>query len=383
MSNKRVFVLGAGSSIGHSQQCSPAAGFSGKPHVFPSINEFFVKATELDLRSSDRFELITRYAKRWFGWDVWRKKKVDIEELFTHIEIELERGRTAELLEVRGEILRLIKEVLSLLAEPILGQGGEYGPLQRAEILSDTDTVVTFNWDLLLDHLLGRETLLNRWYDDHSLGEYSIKPYFNFLLQLSAIGEKTMARGSIENPYATWDGSVGYYLKMHGSIDWAYCSNERCRGTEKVFPLRKLDELHKCGECHEPLEALVIPPVLNKAYRQYPLIRRIWNIASQELRVANELIIWGYSMPPTDFHTSWLMRQAREAPLHKLAIVNPEVDKPSASLARRVREIFHGKLSEEQVFLYRSFGDYSKDKPVGTLDRWRSRGVKQEAPETR
>ncbi len=375
MNNKRVFVLGAGSSIGHSQQCSPSADFPNAPHIFPSINEFFEKAKELDLRSSHRFDRITQYAKRWFGWDVWKKKKVDIEELFTHIEIELERGRSPELLEVRQEILSLIKEILSRLAEPILGQGGECGLFQRTEILSDTDTIVNFNWDLLLDHLLGRETLLMRWYENGSLGTHHVKQYFNFLLRLSAFGEQTSAHGGIENPYTTWDGSAGYYLKMHGSIDWFYCSNERCRGAGKVFPVLKLDESHKCAECHEPLEALVIPPVLNKAYRQYPLIRRIWNIASQELRVANELIIWGYSLPSTDFHTSWLLRQAREAPLRKVSIVNPEVDKPSAKSIRRFTELFHDKVAGNQIFLYRSFGDYSEDKPVGTVDSWRSGGT--------
>lgn len=297
---------------------------------------------------------------------MWRKQEVNIEELFTHIEIELERGGSPELLEVREEILRLIKEVLSRLGEPIFGQGGEYGLLQRAEVLSDTDTIITFNWDLLLDQLLNRENILASWYEKGEIKEPHIKQYWNFLLRLSAVGEQTWKHASISKPYPVWDGSVGYYLKMHGSIDWFYCSNDRCRGAGKVFPVEKLDASYKCGECHEPLEELVIPPVLNKAYRQYPLIRRIWNIASQELRVANELIIWGYSMPQTDFHASWLIRQAREAPLRRLSIVNPDVDKPSMRLARRLRELFHGKLAEKRIFLYKSFADYTNDTPVGT-----------------
>jgi hypothetical protein len=70
---------------------------------------------------------------------------------------------------------------------------------------------------------------------------------------------------------------------------------------------------------------MIIPPVLKKEYRQYPLIRRIWNIASKEIESADEIIIWGYSLPPTDFLVFGLLRQARDKSLKRLILINPNI----------------------------------------------------------
>jgi hypothetical protein len=128
-----------------------------------------------------------------------------------------------------------------------------------------------------------------------------------------------------------------------------------------------------CSECHEFLECLIIPPVLNKEYRQYPVIRRIWNLAVKEISSSNELVIWGYSLPATDFYSDWLLRQARSSSISKLIIIDPAVydrrnNRLRASFIRRFYNIVRGKLEKESIILYDSFMDYLKGYNV--LDKY-------------
>ena len=87
------------------------------------------------------------------------------------------------------------------------------------------------------------------------------------------------------------------------------------------------------------------------------------------MSVANELTIWGYSLPPTDFHSSWLLRQAREAPLHKLVIINPQAasektGKVKATFIRRFKNAFRGRIKEIDISVFRTFGDYVEGNEV-------------------
>ena len=310
MDFKRIYILGAGSSIGHSKR------------LFPSITGFFEAAKKLGLGSQKEFNLVEEYAEKVLGKPLLRgKSQIDIESLFTHIEIEIERKQSPDLLAIRQQLLKLIQGVLIGLGEKIEGQEGEYHNLSAK--LHENDTIITFNWDLLLDNILNRDNILNICYGNKK-GDLRGQ-YYQFMFKLSAWGEQTLGGISITEPYSAWNPGIGYYLKVHGSIDWFFCYNESCRGWRKTFPLLYPVQTHYCSECHEPLESLLVPPVLNKTYRQYPIIRRIWNLAAKEISFANELIVWGYSLPPTDFYSLWLLRQARESPLQRITLINPSV----------------------------------------------------------
>lgn len=355
MGYKRVYVLGAGSSIGHSKG------------IFPSITKFFSSAKKFGLFSNDEFAELASYAKEVLGRDI--KHKINIEDLFTHIEIELERSSSSRLLEIRQELFDLIQRVLTTAEGNISDNNGEYQKFVSK--LEKKDTIITFNWDLLLDNALNRATILDKLAEPDRA---DVAHYWQFIWHFSGLGEGTWKHISVQEPYHDWDPENGYYLKAHGSIDWFYCLNESCRAFRKVFPRPDPAKTYYCGECHEPLECLLIPPVLNKGYRQYPLIRRIWNVAAKELSSANELIIWGYSLPPTDFYSSWLLRQSREAQPQSLVIINPSVlggkkqVRLNSSFVRRFYNIFRGKIAKESISLYESFEDYCNDNNI--LDKY-------------
>ena len=62
-----MFILGAGSSKGHSKD------------IFPGVTEFFTRAkTRLQFDSKEEFKPIERYAKKAFGWNIWQDESCNI-----------------------------------------------------------------------------------------------------------------------------------------------------------------------------------------------------------------------------------------------------------------------------------------------------------------
>ena len=357
---KRVFILGAGSSISHSKG------------LFPAIDEFFKIARNensgIDLKG-EYWEIVD-YIKVHTGIDLFEKpSSFDIEAFFTRLEIELERTSAPALFEIRELLLRFIQQVLLGLSFKLKSKDGDYQKFHSE--ITDDDTIITFNWDLLLDNVLGRVNILQGRYEEEV--KYIGAPkrhYEKFINNLSPFSEDSWNHITISPPYKDWKLSNKFYLKMHGSIDWFYCSNNQCRAYLKAFPIIEPDKPHFCSECHESLKCLIIPPVLNKSYRQYPLIRRIWNVAAKEMSIAEEIVIWGYSLPPTDFYASWLLSQARQAPLTRLSIINPNVIKGKKKITKdfqfvkRFYDVFRNKLPATSVRLYENYLDYEDNKQV-------------------
>lgn len=349
----KVYVLGSGSSIGHSNG------------LFPSIGKFFSCGSDFGVLQDDKYSGLRSYVKELIGQDIFRTQKdIDIEALMTHIEIDLERKNSPDLLKLRRDLLDLIRSVLIAGEERLPSPEGEYHAFFN--VLDKRDSIITFNWDLMLDNILGRSPILvkNNSNDRRKASSpISATHYQQFINELSAIGEKTWQGAFIREPYYDWNPNAGYYLKAHGSIDWFYCLNEGCRFFRKVFPLLEPMRTHYCSECHETLECLLIPPVLNKGYRTYPLIRRIWNMAAKVISSAEELVIWGYSLPPTDFYSAWLLRQCGRETLKTLAIVNPSVltsnrDKVNAKFVKPFRELMQDKVTIDASSLYENFTDF-------------------------
>lgn len=356
MAGKRVFILGAGASISHSNG------------TFPSILTFFHTAKELGLASSQPFKRIAKYAATVLGKDLNKDDDyVDVEKFFTYLEIEIERNPAPQLFQLRHDFLYVIQRVLLKSSINIKPADGDYEIF--ASKLNKKDTIISFNWDLLLDDVLHRKSILKKYLEDEPNGTLTRVQYNNYVTDLSAYGEQTLGNISIHRPYKQWGEERGYLLKLHGSIDWYFCANEACRAYQKVFPLLSPEKVHYCAECHEKIGYLIIPPILNKSYRQYPLIRRIWNLAAKELSIANEIILWGYSLPPTDFYASWLLTQGRHSNLQKLTIINPELINQKTKRGRitfikKFYDFYRDLMPKSSVSLYEYFDDYAEDKDI-------------------
>jgi inorganic pyrophosphatase len=289
------------------------------------------------------------------------------------LEIDIENSISQELQLIRSDLLELIQNILIRLEENLTKEGyqGEYNLFSSN--LNKSDTIITFNWDLLLDNILHRKQILEGKYKKNQKKVQADKnndQYLNFIKDISAFKELLFwGDDKINFPYMTRKSNKGYYLKLHGSIDWLNCTNINCRAQNKVFPALTPNSEYFCSECRNELSLLLIPPVLNKKYKIYPIIDRIWNLAVTEMKAVDELIIWGYSLPPTDFYASWLLHKARNANLKKIVLINPailmntnpEKKKFRMSLIKHFFDIYSNCVEKENVFLFESYKDYNQN----------------------
>lgn len=356
---KTIWVLGAGASIGHT---------NGK---FPTINQFFSKAKELQIinnlngKMNNKFKNINNYIKNIFGKNIIKENlKLDIEEILTYLEIDIEKNSSLELNNIKYNIVLLIRNLLDKLTLDMNIKEGEYDIFKK-ELLKKSDTIITFNWDLLLDNVLERENILPKVPSEGINGETK-NQFFNLIMDLTSHREGTLGGLGPKRPYINSQSNKGYYLKLHGSVDWLYCSNKSCRSYAKVYPSFNYMKKNYCAECHEEMDYLLIPPVLNKQYNMYPFIRTIWNKAAKEIEQAERIIIWGYSLPPTDFYSNWLLRQARGS-IKELTIINPETKYGEPKLINWNRkfidkfiDLYKPKISFSSVNIYENFKDFYK-----------------------
>lgn len=182
--------------------------------------------------------------------------------------------------------------------------------IQLANSLSHGDVVISFNYDLLMDNAL-RDT--NKLTDSGYLIPFQ---------KVLAYNEQTRL---IEG-----DSPVTM-IKLHGSLNWlncTYCNVNILNRYEKFqFEYETIpNKCPYCGESSAYLQRVIVPPLLAKNYSIQPL-RFLWSQAEKYIARAREIVIIGYSFPPTDFGTEALLRASFPWEYQKdirFVIVNPD-----------------------------------------------------------
>lgn len=123
--------------------------------------------------------------------------------------------------------------------------------------------------------------------------------------------------------------SWGQLLKIHGSVNWMYCSqchhleigwSTRRSAPSRIgqFFFRTLDDQYahrsQCPECMTPLRPILITPTHRKDYRN-PHIARVWYEAERALQRANRVFFVGYSLPDDDVEVLYLLKRGLRAPI--------------------------------------------------------------------
>lgn len=146
-------------------------------------------------------------------------------------------------------------------------------------------------------------------------------------------------------------------LKLHGSMNWFQYIHASPHPKISKNKLKKLYTQQKTKillwESHWNLhwhpwlnnmyiDPTIITPTLHKEKQfMIPLYKRIlnplWDKAEESLKKCKELVIIGYSFPPTDFHTKKMFLEAfSQNTLEKLIVVNP-----SCSDAQKAADLCH------------------------------------------
>jgi hypothetical protein len=374
--SKTVYILGAGASYSHSNK------------EFPLINDIFKVAKKLLVTSlitdintlNPNYGCVEDYIGNKFNKSIFNiKQKLNIEDILTNLEIDIEKTKSNDLQIVRDRIITIILVTFILLDRKSVyyKRNSEY--FLFFDRLKDNDTIITYNWDLLLDNILDRERIISNIKNIGQVEDGILKKqYLRMLMDLSAYRDLSWDRTSA--PYEQYN-SKGYYLKLHGSIDWLYCPNEDCGLYSKVFPVKNVSGEYliadyKCHECSSRMKHLIIPPILNKNYSSFPFVKKLWNIALEELQSADELVIWGYRLPPTDFYNRWLFRQKSDK-LKKVSIINPECFRKRKNKELRKNkiflepflDIFEASKIVPEISYYENYSDYNNN--IKYLDKYR------------
>lgn len=200
-----------------------------------------------------------------------------------------------------------------------------------ADVLRPEDCIVTFNYDCVLDFSL------------KSCGSEKWNPRYGYGFNLGA-GGKNLRGDEFWRPEAPAKrGKSCQLLKLHGSLHFDVGKDERVKFKQRPYTKQQ-------GNLH----FTIIPPEWHKDYDQ-GVFPRLWKLAADGLQRTQEIIMIGYSLPPTDLHATALFRTAvKRSKLQSLVVVNPD---PVAR--RRIRDVLSRGLSADtRVVSYNYFEEF-------------------------
>lgn len=134
-------------------------------------------------------------------------------------------------------------------------------------------------------------------------------------------------------------------LKLHGSINWSMCPHCKTIVPTEIDPFRRAvlmdlfdqgKELrleygtkiawgltHRCGNLLERLP-FIVPPTWNKSSSALGGLQDVWKRAAKELGSAENIVVIGYSLRPTDIFFKYLFALGSDSDIHleKFIVIN-------------------------------------------------------------
>jgi len=351
-----VFVLGAGASFGDALEFQD--GYSGDkaqvPPRPPLTNQFFdathINGDPHEIEQQNR-PLISHIRHHWgitetLGEGAWNF--LSIEEVFSALALlndfsppsSDEKANSQLLL---NDLTRFIRRSISMSTLFRFGTHTQ----RLAQHLKPNDSVINFNYDLLMD----QELLVNKGPLQYQ--NFSVKFFGTDLIDPGAgyhdirqFLTEPISAGSTNGPSGP---AEGLYLKPHGSLNWFTCPNTGCPRSRSFVVLTSITQClassawsinFQCNYCHSELTALLVPPLSQKPIMNNPHLRNIWGNAFAVLANAAKIVIIGFSFQPSDFYAAWLFRYG----LHyrqdaRVLVVNP-ANKSDSAFQVRMESIF-------------------------------------------
>jgi NAD-dependent SIR2 family protein deacetylase len=331
-------MIGAGCSRNYSQSASAIPGLAS-----PLDQDFFQMAKKVILKGRVESDLLMMIEgtihdlHRLYGYElpdehsginapdaekfleVLDDKRLSLEKVMT--ELSLETGiflqlppfygyrRKSDVLDFADSLAPLIELVAVTISKALEGPPCSKH-MKLAQSLKTGDMVISFNYDILMDNALRNSGKLTDC---------------GYLVPFQKASDGQEWKRSEDVP------SEVVLLKLHGSMNWlrcSYCGSYFLTRSEKMGPWY-VSLPKQCPTCRESgtyLERVIIPPLLTKEYSVQPF-NRLWSEASRRLPRMREIVVIGYSFPPTDFATETLLRIGLPWTIQKsiqFKVVNPD-----------------------------------------------------------
>lgn len=363
---KNVFLLGAGAS--KSYDLSPTG------QRMPIANDFFSTYSKLPINFNPwalKTNLLS-YLNLRDGLDYLDifDFNEDIEKLHSEIQIKA------------FDIIKANKKYKSYEEQIIIGAYYELiflfiaginqiqnGPISQthldlANLVTNNDAILTFNWDTLMDRALKEATNWNcdtgyyvkplsvyrdKWMNTNSksiqmpkllklhgssnwLTSYVIFENGKEIPMQALSADNFFVYESTQNPYSTY---AGRYMDGYKPFSYGYYPpNLQIEGREvpegfvriAIRPQNPLMGEGLSDDSGIVSMPLIIPPVRDKKYNFYGnLFTNLWEEAEKQIIEADKIFVIGYSFPKTDLRSSELFKKAflSRITMPEVIIINP------------------------------------------------------------
>lgn len=348
---KISYILGAGFSYGTGHKVKYGNGYIEMP-VQNTLFELIFKYRCRRIRDLDETaNIIRKYfnpsahkSKRKTGADRHSDlKRLSVEEVVTFLEEmarDLNKNDARVFKKTESELRRLTIELIAYLSTK--------GPLKKnrilktfcKEIVKDTDTIITFNWDTLIDRVLKNT---GKWHPAWGYGK-TVRSIFN---------------SSDRNMSAKLPKKHPILFKLHGSINWQaegdrysiITSTIKESYYDKVVMMPpKMLKREIWGD--EPTEEKTDPLRGNWAVSAKALYKKMWNEAEEHLSRSKKIVFIGYSFPAADTSVWGLLRRAfAEAKIKKKQPEIIIVDPNAKEIAEKLKKSFQIEVPLKNQFL--------------------------------
>lgn len=365
----KVYLLGAGASKSYE--------LSKTKQKLPLANDFFRTFNSLEISASGWVLVgaIINYVKdkRNISPFDFASYNEDIEQLHSEIQLNYLDAIKKDDFDGINKYGSAYNQLVFLFSSVIneIQNGGESEFHKNLVLgLNDDDSIITFNWDTLIDkslkynkswspkdgyYIRPKMMYRDRWIEGEngktknfllklhgSTNWISSYIYYNFeekKISFDHAGSQNTfyVYENTKTPYPCYDGrympgyedfSMGYYppnLPLNEKGKKIPDGYSRIKMTQR-FGFNPKGKSKSEGVVSMPI---IIPPVKNKSYDFYgDLFPKLWEKAEDILREADKIYILGYSFPATDLPSNDLFKKAfiKRKTIPDIVIVNPHPD---------------------------------------------------------
>ena len=371
--NKTVYFLGAGFS-------ADAGGPIQNQIIQFILDDKFIKKFQSNPEVIKARKSFIKFIEKTLSIDKKLWDNIALEDIFTPIDRALSTGKsfknfgTNELIKLREEFHLLMGSAIKFGVDnennkDYINEFAKYINTiaqKRLENGLDEISVITTNWDILLDNSLED---LTRRYSIINEDKLAVVDYCCYISSLEKNDEYI-------KPGLLALGKGGYnikYLKLHGSMNWLHCPNCQrmyVKFGEKTILQNKQHCRHcmvnyKFSENESSIELrgnLLLPTFIKDLSNIQ--IQLIWQNAGIELSEASKVVFIGYSLPQADFEIRQLL--SRCIPNHtEIEVVlypfNKDIPKSQEQKENEMlpwKTFFGKRIKNDDSFIFKTVPEY-------------------------
>ena len=371
--NKTVYFLGAGFS-------ADAGGPIQNQIIQFILDDKFIEKFQSNPEVIKARKSFIKFIEKTLSIDKKLWDNIALEDIFTPIDRALSTGKsfknfgTNELIKLREEFHLLMGSAIKFGVDnennkDYINEFAKYINTiaqKRLENGWDEISVITTNWDILLDNSLED---LTRRYSIINEDKLAVVDYCCYISSLEKNDEYI-------KPGLLALGKGGYnikYLKLHGSMNWLHCPNCQrmyVKFGEKTILQNKQHCRHcmvnyKFSENESSIELrgnLLLPTFIKDLSNIQ--IQLIWQNAGIELSEASKVVFIGYSLPQADFEIRQLL--SRCIPNHtEIEVVlypfNKDIPKSQEQKENEMlpwKTFFGKRIKNDDSFIFKTVPEY-------------------------